>query len=181
MQLDPMLELSLRSAFLALFAGALIHKLARLAEFNATVASYVRGSALDRSGVVLVLTIAVIVSETLVVVACIAPVSGVVRSMLIAGLLLIYAGAMAVNLLRGNSRLDCGCSWGNARQPVGYELVGRNVVLALVALLLMIPLGARAMNFIDVIGVLAGTLTAALIYAAVNRLFASAALIYGRA
>lgn len=180
MQLDPVLELSLRSAFLALFAGSLIHKVVRLAQFKATVASYVRNSALARDGVVLALTIAVIVSEALVVIVCIAPVGGVERAMLVAAVLVIYAGAMAVNLLRGNSRLDCGCSWGSARQPVGYELVGRNLVLALAALLLMLPVGAREMSVLDVVSVLAGTLTAALMYAAVNRLFTSAALISGR-
>lgn len=49
-----------------------------------------------------------------------------------AGLLLLYAAAMAINLLRGRSRINCGC--GGAGQGISWFLVGRNVALTGLAL-----------------------------------------------
>src|SRR5262245_38678383 len=129
MHIDPVLELMLRAAFLALFAGSLIHKLIKLTQFKATVASYVRNSVMARDGAVLVLSTAVILGEAAAVIVCMAPVAGSHRAIVLAGMLLIYAAAMAINLWRGNLLLDCGCTWGTARQPVGHELVARNLVL----------------------------------------------------
>jgi hypothetical protein len=56
-------------------------------------------------------------------------------------LLLLYAGAMAVNLLRGRSRLDCGC--GSEPEPVSWFLVLRNVVFAGAAMAVALPTAAR--------------------------------------
>ncbi len=48
-------------------------------------------------------------------------------------LLLIYAAAMAANLLRGRTRIDCGC--GGAGQGISWFLVARNVALTGLALI----------------------------------------------
>lgn len=45
-----------------------------------------------------------------------------------AAMLLSFAMAMAVNLLRGRAHIDCGC--GSREQPIGWLLVARNVALA---------------------------------------------------
>jgi hypothetical protein len=50
------------------------------------------------------------------------------------GLLLLFAGAMAVNILRGRRHIDCGCGHAGLRQALGWGQVARNV--ALVAALL---------------------------------------------
>lgn len=47
-------------------------------------------------------------------------------------LLLLFAGAMAVNILRGRGHIDCGCGHGALRHPIGWPLVARNVALAMV-------------------------------------------------
>lgn len=46
-----------------------------------------------------------------------------------AGLFILFAAAMAVNLIRGRTSLDCGC-FQSARQPLEWRLVIRNLVAA---------------------------------------------------
>ncbi len=48
-----------------------------------------------------------------------------------AGLLTLYALAIGVNLRRGRSHLDCGCSFGDRGQPISNALVLRNGLLVL--------------------------------------------------
>ena len=49
-------------------------------------------------------------------------------------LLAVFATAMAVNLRRGRSHIDCGCGQSFLRQELRWLLVGRNAVLALLLL-----------------------------------------------
>jgi len=46
-------------------------------------------------------------------------------------LLLLFAAAMATNIARGRSHIDCGCGRSQLRHRIGWPLVGRNVILAL--------------------------------------------------
>jgi len=50
-----------------------------------------------------------------------------------AALFIVFAIAMALNLLRGRTHIDCGCFQSALRQPLEWRLVVRNVVLALLA------------------------------------------------
>lgn len=54
-------------------------------------------------------------------------------------LLLVFAAAMAVNLRRGRSDIDCGCHQSVLRQRLSWTLVWRNAVLALLALSAALP------------------------------------------
>ena len=56
-----------------------------------------------------------------------------VAALVAAGLLAIFAAAMAVNILRGRTSLDCGC-FQSAKQPLEWRLVVRNLVCAGVAI-----------------------------------------------
>lgn len=47
-----------------------------------------------------------------------------------AALFVAFAAAMAINIRRGRSQIDCGCGRSHLRQPLGWGLVGRNLVLA---------------------------------------------------
>ncbi|MFN4135534.1 MAG: MauE/DoxX family redox-associated membrane protein [Novosphingobium sp.] len=72
------------------------------------------------------------------------PVEILIGAMLLAGiravalpaaaLLLLFAGAMAVNIRRGRSHIDCGCGRSELRQPLSRALVIRNLVLAALVL-----------------------------------------------
>lgn len=46
-------------------------------------------------------------------------------------LLLVFAGAMAINIARGRGHIDCGCGHGALRHPIGWPLVARNGALAM--------------------------------------------------
>lgn len=48
-----------------------------------------------------------------------------------AGLLLLFAAAMAINIRRGRASIDCGCTPGKGGQPLHWLLVVRNGVIAL--------------------------------------------------
>lgn len=73
----------------------------------------------------------------------------VIGLMLIAGLrvaavpagmmLLAFAAAMAINIGRGRSHIDCGCGRSELRQPLSRVLVVRNLVLAALLLPLLAP------------------------------------------
>jgi hypothetical protein len=59
-------------------------------------------------------------------------------------LLLMYAIAIAINLWRGNHRIDCGCGgWLSPRKTLSWALVWRNLLLASLAFIcLFLPLPA---------------------------------------
>lgn len=51
-----------------------------------------------------------------------------------AALLLLFAGAMGINVARGRRHIDCGCGHAALRQPLGWDVVARNIALAGVVL-----------------------------------------------
>jgi hypothetical protein len=60
-------------------------------------------------------------------------------------LLLAFAGAMAINILRGRRHIDCGCGHAGLRQRLGWGRVARNIGLAVLLLPLLVssaPLAA---------------------------------------
>lgn len=71
----------------------------------------------------------------------------VAAAALAAALLLLYGGAMAWHLARGQV-LDCGC--GGAPLPLSWALVGRNAVLATVAGAATLPALGRPLGLADV-------------------------------
>ena len=69
-----------------------------------------------------------------------------------AGMLSIYAAAISVNLLRGRVHISCGCGFGEISeedQLLSWSLVLRNVVLAGIALLPLLPPAPRPLHPID--------------------------------
>lgn len=56
-----------------------------------------------------------------------------------AGLLVVFALAMAINLMRGRRHIDCGCFQSALKQELSWTLVARNAVLTA---LLALPLAA---------------------------------------
>jgi len=89
-------------------------------------------------------------------------------------LLVTYAVAMAVNLLRGRAHIDCGC--GGAAQPLSWWLVGRNLVLTGAFAFAKPPSVATAWDGVTVIG---GCFAAGFAYAAFNQLIRNSADLAG--
>lgn len=57
-------------------------------------------------------------------------------------LLLLFAWAMAVNIMRGRRHIDCGCGRPQLRQPLSWGLVARNLLLATLLAPGLLPLPA---------------------------------------
>ncbi len=166
---DITLTDTLRTAMALLFAAAVAHKLRNIASFRRTVGQYMRGLGVPAPGIERSLSLAVVLLELSVVAACLLPRDALISAVLASGTLLLYALAMAINLLRHNELPDCGCNWGEQPQPVGLALVIRNCILALMAMAIALPVAHRELFIMDIACVALATIAAALLYAAANR------------
>ena len=92
------------------------------------------------------------------------------------GLLSVVTAAVAINLWRGRTEIDCGCgSLGGhvGDQTLNWGLVIRNLVLAIAALFAMREDAARALVWIDYLSVAGGTLGLLGLYVTANQLMAN--------
>ncbi|HJQ85307.1 MAG TPA: MauE/DoxX family redox-associated membrane protein [Candidatus Binatia bacterium] len=167
--IDPVVDATMRAGLALLFVVAASHKLRDPARFRATVVAY---RVLPEALAPVVATLLVL-AELGVAVALAVPPARTAALAGAGGLLLVYAGALGVNVVRGRD-LDCGCAGPAARQPINGWLVGRNVVLAAAALAALVPVRPRSLVWIDVLTVIAATAALALLHASVDRLIAQA-------
>lgn len=91
-------------------------------------------------------------------------------AVLAAGLLLVFVVAMAVNLARGRTEIDCGCFIGRQKERIGWPLVVRNLLLVGAAALLTIEPAALWPKPAELVPVLFGTVALLALYAAFSRL-----------
>jgi hypothetical protein len=162
--MDPVLHLTLRVPLALLFAAAAVHKLREPAAFRAALTAYRLVPAWCAPAIVAV--------EAVVAVALCVP--GAIGPIGATTLLLVYAFAIAVNLVRGRRDIDCGCAGPAASRPIGWGLVARNALLAVVALGGLVAVDARPLHWIDALTVVAATLAASALYAAADHLLALA-------
>lgn len=87
---------------------------------------------------------------------------------LAAALLAMFCIAMAINLARGRTEIDCGCFKSAFKQTISLWLIGRNLLLAAAALALLLPVADRAVGLLDYLPVFAGSLMLFLTYYAVG-------------
>lgn len=114
-----------------LFLRAAWHKASDYGRFHGFLADY----RLLPDGLLGVVSRGLIGAELAVVVLLICPPLSMWGALGAAGLLSLYAGAIAINVLRGRERVECGC--GGAAQRLSWALVLRNLVLVAVAVLAM--------------------------------------------
>jgi hypothetical protein len=95
-------------------------------------------------------------------------------------LLLTYALVITINLARGRSYIDCGCSFSSLRTdhnrtPSGlsFYLVFRNVVLMCFALLTLVPVFERIFNVLDYFIMVFSLMCSLLFYGAMSQLLAN--------
>ncbi len=114
----------------ALFLSAGVAKFARRTEFQWALERYqILPWQLVRP-VSRTLPIAEVIVGVLLAVGLLLPLAAISA----AALLVAFAGAVAINLLRGRE-IDCGCLGITAQRVIGWPLVARNLVLAGAALL----------------------------------------------
>src|SRR6202011_4990388 len=83
-------------------------------------------------------------------------------------LLTIFSGAIAINLARGRTNIDCGCFGPALRQELSGWLLLRNIFLAIVAAAVMLPENGRAIEALDVATMVLGATTLVILYASAN-------------
>lgn len=162
--LDPVFDMLARVAFATLFAAAAVHKLRAPQTFAASLADY----RVLPLGAVRPAAIAIPLIELAAAMGCLTSPKSLVGA---AALLLVYAAAIAVNLIRGRGHIDCGCHWGSqGSQPIEWALVVRNGLLAGgAAAIAVAPRAIRQIEAGDLVTIVFGTGVIAVAYASIGQ------------
>lgn len=148
--LDPLFPAAGALAMTILFTAAAAHKLAAPAGFHAAVGEY----RLLPPGLVGAAAVVIPWLEFAVAAAALAaPFLGQRLLAPAAGMLLLYALAMAVNLVRGRRDIGCGCAaFGAPDAAIGWPMVARNLAAGVIVLVLAAsPREGRALEIADAI------------------------------
>lgn len=170
-ELDPLVQLVLRTGAALLFLGAALPKLRRPAAFRAALAGYqlLPSRLLPAAGAGLA------GAELLVAAGCALPPAAPAACLAGAALLALYTGAIAINLARGRRGIDCGCGGPGGARPLGPELALRNALLAGLLLLAALPAGGRSLVWLDALSGVGLLAALVLVYAAADVALANAA------
>ncbi len=164
--MDPVIDVTLRTALALLFFVAAGHKLRDLDRFRATLAEY----RLLPAGLVPLAAALVVAVEVAAAGALLVPGARAAGLVAAAALLVLYGAAIAINLARGRRDIDCGCAGPAVRRPISGALVARNAALAALALAGLVPVHPRALLWVDGLTVAGATAALAAFYAALDRM-----------
>lgn len=143
--IDPLITIVMATSLALLFLLAARHKISAHRRFEAQLAAYRILPEPMVSPVARVLPWIEIAVAISLLFAITRPLGAVIA----AALLSLYAMAMAINLSRGRSQIDCGC--GDTPQALSGLLLLRNVVLTTGALLLLAPVATRPLGSLDML------------------------------
>ncbi len=144
--IDPVFYWTISIILALLWCRAAINKLQASQEFAELFAAYhlVPQSVAPSMAMILPCV------ELLVAVLLLLPATQIEGGLASAALLAIYAMAMALNLLRGRIHIDCGCHFGGS-QTISWRLVTRNILLACLSLILLLPVVTRLLSVGDIL------------------------------
>ncbi len=167
--LDPVAGAIVCGGCAWLFGFAAVHKLRSPAQFAGTLSGYrVLPAFLSAPASVLLPIL-----EGLTALGLLLGRTREAASLLGCGLLVAYAAAMGVNLLRGRRHLDCGCLGAHQRGRISGALVWRNLLLApVLAAAGCSRWGVRPWNWLDIGTTFVAVCAFALLYTAANGLLA---------
>jgi Methylamine utilisation protein MauE len=83
-------------------------------------------------------------------------------------LLCIFTGAIAINLMRGRTNIDCGCFGPALRQELSGWLLLRNLFLMALAATAAMPAGTRPIQWLDAVTIGLGAAILAVLYMSAN-------------
>lgn len=126
---EPLVTTFLRSFLILLFAGAAISKLRHAEEFFGVVRNFRLIPERLARPVATLLPLAELAVAAGLAVPAVAPFAAGTAGVLLA----IFGVAIAINVLRGRTAIDCGCFRNGMKQPLSWLLVARNAVLAAAA------------------------------------------------
>ena len=158
--MDPLLELTVAWALAVLFAASTAHKLAALAEWPGVVRNY----RLLPEALTVIAAGALLIAGAVTAAALVWPATRRIGACAAAAQLIVFAAAIAVNLRRGRTGIDCGCFGSRLRQRLSGWMVVRNLVLALLAFALLLPGRPRELTALDIATALAAVATLSFLY-----------------
>lgn len=162
--LHPILTVVAAGALVCVFARAALHKAMDLAMFAHTMGGY----RLLPAAVLFPIAVGLLVLEIAIAIGLVVPASRAVAAGAAFILFAVYAGAIAINLVRGNTLIDCGC--GGAGQGLSWYLVLRNFVLAGLCLVALAPPLPVEMNAAAWTTAAAGIVSFLVLFAGVEKL-----------
>ena len=168
--MDPVVVVILRASLALLFVVAAAHKLRDPESFRAVLDAY----ALLPGGLAGLAARTLPLLEVVAALGLAMPGGASFAVLLAAALLALYASAIGVNLLRGRRDLDCGCMGPGAGRKIGGALVVRNLTLLAAALACLLPVRPRPLTWLDALTVPLAVAAIAALYAAIERLLATA-------
>jgi hypothetical protein len=170
--LDPLIIAIAAGTVMLVFVRGLIHKLTDHAMFRITVSEY----GLLPEVLVAPAAIALMVAEAAVIAGLLVPVARPFAAALGVALLVAYGAAIAVNLMRGQVTIDCGC--GGPGHGLSWLLVWRNAGLAgLAAIAGMAPDG-RGLGLADGVVLVLSVLTVGLLVAGIEQAASNGAYVW---
>ena len=180
MELDSAIQGLVSAAFALLFLAAAVHKFSDRLRFQGILAAY----DLFPATMIPLMSIIVPVLELCLGIAWATQFSLTLVASMTAILLGSYAAAIAVNLFRGRTEIDCGCGFSSSAssssgQGISAGLVLRNMVLIALALLPVLGNNGRVLGILDFAGIALALLTLTLIYGAINQIIANQHIING--
>lgn len=149
---DPVIVGTLIGALALVMFAAAWHKFSEPDTFSGALAAY---QLLPQQAITVVAR-ALPVLEALIGAGILLPATRAPALIALTALVLLYAAAMGVNLVRGRRDIDCGC--GGESHPLSWGLVLRNLVLAAAALIASRPTLERSMDWIDALTLVLGVL-----------------------
>jgi Methylamine utilisation protein MauE len=169
--IDPALGSLLLVGLALLFATAAFHKFRDIGRFSLVLAAYrvIPDAAAHRLAWIFPCT------ELAVALALPSPPLRRWAALAAAGLLLVYAAGMSLNLARHRHDLDCGCTAAGGRRPIAAWMVWRNLILVLASVAAALPWASRPLAGADFWTVAGGSAAAVALYAAVDRLLGEVA------
>ena len=169
MTIDPAISFSFGIGLAALLVAGAAHKLRRPSAFFEILSNY-RIAPAQLSPAIGVLAIA---AELAIAVGLLVPATRSIAACAGAGLFAAYGGAIAFNIARGRTAIDCGCSFGDGREGrLTPWLLARNGALAIAALVVALPISMRALGWLDGATIIIFIAGAAALYAAFEALMA---------
>nr|WP_298249319.1 MauE/DoxX family redox-associated membrane protein [uncultured Halomonas sp.] len=169
MTLYPVFTLSLSVILAVILLSAAMHKLRAPQRFRRQLDDYAllpRGSLGVAARMMPAVEIAL---ATLLLIPALRVVGALGTALLLSG----YAGAITINLWRGRSDIDCGCSGPGMERPLSSALLWRNGLLVLMALLAALPTHSHPLGGFDLFLILACSLVGLMIYTSAEGLLAN--------
>lgn len=152
---EPLLTWGLRGFLALLFATAAVSKLTSIDEFHGVVRNFRLLPDRAARPVAMVLPVLELAVAAGLMITPLAAPAALVGALLLAG----FGAAIAINVMRGRTWIDCGCFRQGMKQRISWLLVARNAALTVLAagVVLLLP-GAKAGGVADLlVGLVAGT------------------------